>query len=354
MVLHPRSLTSYIILSVVLVALIGFGARSLTRYLRFRENQRIVEEELLLEIQFILERCRDQILRHPDYDLESERTFLTSFAEAPPKDQLQDRAELEEFARELEETLLFRAAGIEPGDDEWSEASRYKTYSPNGFERMYDNLDYPRTTPIVTPPPITGVAAADDRIVDLALRRGYRLRRQAEEIALIHDGRFALQGQAMSAWRDLQSAAREEGVRLELVSTYRSADRQRQIFLNELRNAGLHSTGREYTAGEIASGEADESIDRVLRYSSIPGFSKHHSGYTIDIADPSKGHAFTEFEQTRGFAWISAHNYLNAKRFGFIPSYPAGAGRQGPEPEPWEYVWVGRQRLLSAGSSVLR
>ena len=167
---------------------------------------------------------------------------------------------------------------------------------------------------------------------------------------MIPDGRYALQDQAMSAWRDLQSAAREEGVRLELVSTYRSADRQRQIFLNELRNVSVHSTGREYTTGEIASGEADESIDRVLSYSSIPGFSKHHSGYTIDIADRSEGHVFTEFEQTRGFAWISAYNYLNAKRFGFIPSYPAGAAKQGPEPESWEYVWVGRQRLLSAGS----
>lgn len=351
MLLRPRSLTLYIVLSLVLVVLIGVGAYSLTRYPRFRENQRIVEEELLLEIQYILDRCRDQILRHPDYALQRERAFLTSFAQVPLKDQLRDRAKLEGFSQELEETLFFRAAGIEPGDDKWSEASRYKTYSPNGFKGMYDNLDYPWTTPILNPPPITGAAAADDRIVDLGLRRGYRLWQQAEETALIPDGGYALQDQALAAWRDLQSAAREEGVRLELVSAYRSLDRQRQIFLNELRNASVHSTGREYTTREIASGGADESIDRVLRYSSIPGFSKHHSGYTIDITDPSQGHAFTEFEQTQGFAWISGYNYLNAKRFGFIPSYPAGAVEQGPEPEPWEYVWVGRQRLL-AGSSV--
>jgi D-alanyl-D-alanine carboxypeptidase len=333
----------------VLVVLIGVGAYSLTQYLRFRENQRIVEEELLLEIRYVIDRCRDQFLRHPDYDLHSERAFLTSFVQESPKDRLRERAELEGFSQELEETLLFRAAGILPGDGEYSEASRYKTYSPNGFKGMFDQLDCPRVTPILNPPPITGVAAADDRIVDLAVRRGYRLRRQAEETALIPEGGHVLQDQAMAAWRDLQSAARGEGVRLELVSSYRSVDRQRQIFLNELRNASVHSTGREYTTGEIASGKADDSIDRALRYSSIPGFSKHHSGYTIDIADPSEGYAFTEFEQTQGFAWISAHNYLNAKRFGFIPSYPAGAAKQGPEPEPWEYVWVGRQQLL-AGS----
>ncbi len=349
--MRPRSLTLYIVLSLVFIVLIGVSAYSLTQYLRLRENQRIVEEELLLEIRYILDRCRDQILRHPDYDLQHEREFMASFVKMSPKEQLRDRAKLEGFSQGLEETLLFRAAGIKPGDGKYSEASRYKTYSPNGFKGMYDRLEYPRTTPFLNPPSITGVAAADDRIVDLAVRRGYRLRQQAEESALIPEGGHALQDQAMAAWRDLHSAAREEGVRLELVSAYRSVERQRQIFLNEWRNASLHSTGREYTAGEIASGEADASIDRVLRYSSIPGYSKHHSGYTIDIADFSEGYAFTEFEQTRGFAWISAHNYLNAKRFGFIPSYPAGAAKQGPEPEPWEYVWVGRQRLL-AGSSV--
>jgi D-alanyl-D-alanine carboxypeptidase len=335
----------------VLVVLIGVSAYSLTQYLRFRENQRIVEQKQLLEIQDILDRCRDQILRHPDYDLQGERAFLTSFAQGTPKDRLRDRAKLEGLSQELEKTLLFRAAGIMPGDGKYGEASRYKTYSPNGFKGTSEQLDYTRTTPILNPPPITGVTAADARIVDLAMQRGYRLRQQAEESALIPDGRHALQDQAMAAWRDLQSAARQEGVQLELVSAYRSVNRQRQIFLNELRIASVHSSGREYTTGEIASGEADESIDRALRYSSIPGFSKHHSGYTIDISDPSQGHAFTEFEQTKGFAWISAHNYLNAKRFGFIPSYPAGAAQQGPEPESWEYVWVGRKRLL-AGSSV--
>ena len=108
----------------------------------------------------------------------------------------------------------------------------------------------------------------------------------------------------------------------------------------------LRGTGREYEEREIAAGQADHLIEEVLRYSSIPGFSKHHSGYTVDISDPSRGDPFTEFRQTEGFAWISAHNYLKAKRFGFVPSYPEGAERQGPEPEPWEYVWVGEDRLL--------
>ena len=150
----------------------------------------------------------------------------------------------------------------------------------------------------------------------------------------------------MSAWREMQAAAKAEGVELQLVSAYRSVERQRRIFLRELSQASRQSTGREFDTRDIAAGQADRLIEEVLRFSSIPGFSKHHSGYTIDIADPSQGQAFTGFKHTQGFEWISAHNYLNAKRFGFIPSYPDGADGQGPDPEPWEYVWVGREPLL--------
>jgi D-alanyl-D-alanine carboxypeptidase len=182
--------------------------------------------------------------------------------------------------------------------------------------------------------------------VELALQRGYRLREQADENALVTENRHSLQETAMSAWREMQAAAKAEGVELQLVSAYRSVERQRRIFLRELGLLSRQSTGREYNTRELAGGQADSSIEEVLRYSSIPGFSKHHSGYTIDISDPSQGHVFTDFEHTLGFQWISAHNYLNAKRFGFIPSYPAGAEGQGPDPEPWEYVWVGRKPLL--------
>lgn len=33
-----------------------------------------------------------------------------------------------------------------------------------------------------------------------------------------------------------------------------------------------------------------------------------------------------------------------------MPSYPAGAGTQGPEPEPWEYVHVGADILATSAA----
>jgi len=133
--------------------------------------------------------------------------------------------------------------------------------------------------------------------------------------------------------------------RLGLISGYRSVDYQRRIFLNLLRIEARKWIGREWSAAELTSGEADSVIDAILTESSIPGYSRHHTGYTLDITDLSSGRDFTQFGETAGFRWISAHNYLQAKRFGFIPSYPEGAGKQGPEPEPWEYVWIGETAL---------
>ena len=61
------------------------------------------------------------------------------------------------------------------------------------------------------------------------------------------------------------------------------------------------------------------------------------------------GGSHSGFGSTPAFAWIAANNYENAKRFGFVPSYPPDATSQGPNPEPWEYVFVGDDVLFHDG-----
>jgi D-alanyl-D-alanine carboxypeptidase len=344
--LRRKSLYLFIFLPLVLIAVAGISATSLTAFARHRERQKMEARVQLERIRTLVERSRDLLVRHPDVELRQKRLYLASFSQLSEADQLRRSAELDLFARQLEETLLFEIAGIQPGDMSWPQISHFKTFSPNGFKLLYESLRLENGSQISSPPRVTGEAEADKRIVAMAEHRGYRLRFQADESKLISSGRHSLQSEAMSAWKRMQSAAREEGIDLELVSAYRSVARQRQIFLTAMRDEALAHAGREYTVTEIAAGAADAVVDSVLRYSSIPGFSKHHSGYTIDIGDPSGGLGFTEFEQTQGFQWISRHNYYNAKRFGFIPSYPQGADNQGPEPEPWEYVWVGERLLV--------
>jgi LAS superfamily LD-carboxypeptidase LdcB len=136
----------------------------------------------------------------------------------------------------------------------------------------------------------------------------------------------------VTAWNELQSEAAQAGYSMSIVSAYRSVEDQRVLFLSRLNEAGASIV-------DVINGTADELITSVLVTSSIPGYSKHHTGYTLDLA--CAGYAFEQFRDSPCYVWMSENNYENAKRFGFIPSYPADADLQGPDPEAWEYVWVG-------------
>lgn len=207
------------------------------------------------------------------------------------------------------------------------------------FKELHDASSFPNTTRITEKPPITGDAGADAHIQMLAEARGYRLQTEAGEGLDSADG-YSLQKQTADAWRKLQAAAAEEGIFLSVTSGYRSVASQQQIFVSRLAVACGEAYGSNCSNEQIANAEADAAIDEVLKTSSIPGYSRHHSGHTVDIGQDGVG-AFEDFFGTPGWDWISANNYENAKRFGFIPSYPPNAGLQGPDPEPWEYVYIG-------------
>lgn len=97
---------------------------------------------------------------------------------------------------------------------------------------------------------------------------------------------------------------------------------------------------------QIAAGAADAAINDVLRLNSIPGYSRHHSGYAMDLSESGGGliRAGSALE-----LWLREARFARAVRRGFLPSYPPGGGRQGPDPEAWEYVYVGSPTILCAG-----
>lgn len=200
------------------------------------------------------------------------------------------------------------------------------------FRHNFNTAQLPNTTARTTAPTITGHAAADARIQSIALGRGYRLQAEAGANLVAIEGK-PVQSQVLEAWGQINAAlGTETGHKLGLTSGYRSTDSQRGIFLGEFGG---------YSAEQITSGAVDGAISEVLKTVSIPGFSRHHTGFTIDVFEASTGIGFTSFGTTASFDWMSANDYANARKFGFIPSYPDGAGAQGPNPEPWEYVWVG-------------
>lgn len=210
-----------------------------------------------------------------------------------------------------------------------------KQFSASQFQELYNQFAYPNTEYIAEDAVITGNQPVDEHIQRLAEKRGYLRRSAPVSNTFVNvGGDFTLQERASEPWLELKQAAGKEAVTLYLTAAYRSAADQRQIFLERLGPVQPQA---------VLNGMNDGKIDQVLAMTAIPGYSRHHTGYTIDIGcgnDP-----YSAFENTVCFDWLHKDNYRNAKSAGWIPSYPDGAAKQGPEPESWEYVWVGKDAV---------
>jgi LAS superfamily LD-carboxypeptidase LdcB len=212
-----------------------------------------------------------------------------------------------------------------------------KNFTGPEFRDLYNSFAYPNTKRIAEDTPITSNPDADARIRKIAEDRGYHIRSAPVTDAFreVAPG-MKLQERAADPWLQMVEAAKKDKETLILTAAYRSADEQKKILLDRLGSDGIN-------IALIGRGIYDQRINEVLRTTAVPGYSRHHTGYTIDIGcqnDPS-----VIFDESSCFKWLSADNYKNAKTFGWIPSYPPGAGNQGPEPESWEYVWVGVDTL---------
>lgn len=204
-----------------------------------------------------------------------------------------------------------------------SEAAATPRYmSPADFVRVWYEVQPQPGTVYGEKPPILGDVAADNHIRNIAESRGYRL----QPLSVSGD----LHPATVQAFNAMATEARRAGIDLFIVSGYRSPDTQREIFMARL----TEYYGRRPTAEEVARGAADSQINRVLDQRSIPGYSRHHSGYVIDL-----NRLDDSFVNTPAYQWLSADNYRNARKFGFIPSYPPGV-RAGPLPESWEFSFI--------------
>lgn len=199
----------------------------------------------------------------------------------------------------------------------------FPEYSGPEFQALYEYA-VGNTLPNLEAPDdhyrITGNEELDARIWEAALDRGYELRPTAGD-SLVSVAGVPMQPQAAEAWTGLREEARRAGMRFIVSSAYRSPAAQRTQFLSML------------------DGTSDDAIDEALTWWSIPGTSKHHAGYALDFRY-ERG-TFAEFRSTPDYGWLADDNFAEPKRHGLIPSYPDDVANQGPNPEPWEFVWIG-------------
>lgn len=199
------------------------------------------------------------------------------------------------------------------------EEVEFPLYTGGQLNELFTTAPLDHLAPPGPAPAITGESSVDARIRQIAEERGYLRRPFATELVAVDGHR--LQEEAASAWQALQAEASRAGYTLQLLAGYRTASTQRAIFLGGLVDY------------------SDSEIDAQLRWAAPPGYSKHHTGYAVDITQA--GWRASDFDESPAGRWLAVGDYRNAKRFGFIPSYPEDAIEQGPEPEPWEWTYVG-------------
>ena len=153
------------------------------------------------------------------------------------------------------------------------------------------------------------------------------------DIELYGEG-INLRKEAHDAFIEMKKAAYQDGISIEILSSYRSFERQLAIFERKYL---------QYTEDEGM--EPLQAIDKIIEYSTIPGTSRHHWGTDIDIIDASKkteGDVLvpSKFEEGGPFADLKAWMDVHAREYGFYLVYTNESKRRGFKYEPWHYSYA--------------
>ena len=138
---------------------------------------------------------------------------------------------------------------------------------------------------------------------------------------------------------NLFSAAKKEGFDLAITSTYRSYETQKLIW-NE-KALGIRKVLDSNSIAIDLSGKTNrEILFLILRWSALPGASRHHWGSDLDIYDQKAVPADYkvqlvpfEYESLGPFYQATLWLNENMKNFGFFRPYLQDKG--GIAPEPW-------------------
>ena len=152
---------------------------------------------------------------------------------------------------------------------------------------------------------------------------------------------YLLHRDTYAAFERMYAAAEADGVKLVIVSATRNFDRQQQIWEAKWRGERLLE-GTE-KADEVYPDPADRAR-AILRYSSMPGTSRHHWGTDIDLNALTNGY-FDAGEGKKVYDWLTSH----AADYGFCQPYtPKGDARPtGYEEERWHWSYTPLAKQLT-------
>lgn len=169
-----------------------------------------------------------------------------------------------------------------------------------------------------------------------------------KHLAPYEDGGFLIHRDALSDFQKLFEAAHEAGFDLAVCSSYRSYDQQLAIWNAKARGERplLNSKGDPLEYSVLTP---KELIHCILRWSALPGFSRHHWGTDLDVYDrscmPSPDYKvqLTPQECAMDGPFGEFHDWLDdqiitGKSFGFYRPYAHDLG--GVSPERWHLSYA--------------
>ncbi len=127
------------------------------------------------------------------------------------------------------------------------------------------------------------------------------------------------------AFEEMAAAAQKEGITLKVISGGRNFNMQKAIW------------EKKWNAGRPNFKTDKETALDILKYSSIPGTSRHHWGTDLDINSLEPSY-FASGKGKKEYDWLQK----NAGSFGFCQTYDnkASTGRTGYSEEKWHYSYM--------------
>jgi LAS superfamily LD-carboxypeptidase LdcB len=148
--------------------------------------------------------------------------------------------------------------------------------------------------------------------------------------------------EVVEPFRRLRDAASEEGFDVVILSGFRSFEQQLSIW-NRKAAGTLAVLDNEARPVDVATLSDEQLVYAILRWSALPGASRHHWGTDIDVYDraakpPEYEVDLVPAEVDAGGMFAPFHDWLDARiadgtAFGFFRPYDID--RHGVAPERW-------------------
>ena len=118
------------------------------------------------------------------------------------------------------------------------------------------------------------------------------------------------------AFIEMYNHALKDGIKLQIKSATRNFNSQKGIWEAKWTGARLLEGGENLS---VTTPDPKERALKILRYSSMPGSSRHHWGTDIDLNNLENDY-FASGEGLKMFNWLKEH----AAEYGFCQPYTAG------------------------------